>query len=199
MRRAAVVISLSSSGEWTAARSVMGMSKPRSMHGGRTLEQADSGPRHPHKDQHGRRDGDGESLGAAEGQRFGDQLADGDVEVGDEGKADRHGSDGSRMCVNLCMGRRLRQQVDPAEDDVGGQRLADPADRQRARGDAQLNGGQEVLELVLKAANGARAGNLGGEKLLDARVAGADHGELGGHKESVGQNQHGDGDNLEKR
>ena len=99
----------------------------------------------------------------------------------------------SRVC------RRLRQQVDPAEDNIGGQRFADPANSQRAESDAELDGGEEVLKLVLKAPNGARAGNLGGEKLLDARIAGADHGEFGGHKEGVGQNQHGDGDNLEKR
>ncbi len=93
----------------------------------------------------------------------------------------------------------MRQQVDPAEDDAGGQRFADPADSQRAQSDAELNRGQKVLEFALKAPYGPRAGDLGGEKLLDARVAGADHRELGGHKEGVGQNQHGDGDNLEKR
>src|ERR1700733_4740388 len=52
---------------------------------------------------------------------------------------------------------------------------------------------------MLKASNGPRARNLGGEQLLDAGVAGAHHGKFGGHKEGVGQNQHGDGDNLEKR
>ena len=62
-----------------------------------------------------------------------------------------------------------------------------------------MDGGQEVLKLMLKATNGARTGNLGGEQLLDAGVAGADHGKFGGHKEGVGQNQHGDGDDLEKR
>jgi hypothetical protein len=68
-----------------------------------------------------------------------------------------------------------------------------------AESDAELDGGEEVLKLLLKATNGPCAGNLGGEELLDAGVAGADHGKFGGHKESVGQNQHGDGDNLEKR
>jgi len=51
----------------------------------------------------------------------------------------------------------------------------------------------------LETPHSARAGDLGGEKLLDAGIAGADHRKFGGHKEGVGQNQHGDGDNLEKR
>ena len=94
---------------------------------------------------------------------------------------------------------RLRQQVDPAQNNAGGQRLADPADGQGAQRHAELNSRQEVLQIVLQAPHGACSRDLGGEELLDAGVAGADHGEFGGHKEGIGQNQHGDGDNLEKR
>jgi hypothetical protein len=62
-----------------------------------------------------------------------------------------------------------------------------------------LDSRQEVLEIVLEPSNGASARNVSGEKLLDARIAGAHHREFGGHKEGIGQNQHGDSDNLEKR
>ena len=167
--------------------------------GRRPFEEADSRPGDAHEDEHGRRNSHCESLCAPQGKRFGNQFANGDVEVCDECEPHSDRRHGGYVCVNRCMIRRLRQQVDPAKDNPGGQRLADPADRQRAQRDAKLHGRQEVLKFALQASYGSRAGNLGGEKLLDAGVARTDHRKLGGHKEGVGQNQHGDGDNLEKR
>jgi hypothetical protein len=87
---------------------------------------------------------------------------------------------------------------EPAEED-GGQRFADPAEGQRAERDAELDGGKEVVEVLLQAADGAGSGNAGGQHLLDAGVADGDQGELGGHKEGVGQNEHGHGDKLQQR
>ena len=51
----------------------------------------------------------------------------------------------------------------------------------------------------MQAADGAGSGDAGGDHLLDAGVAHGDEGELGGDKESVGQNQDGYGDDLEQR
>jgi hypothetical protein len=62
-----------------------------------------------------------------------------------------------------------------------------------------LNGRQKILEIVLKASNSPGARDVGGKQLLDARIAGAHHREFSGHKKGIGQNQHGDSDNLEKR
>jgi hypothetical protein len=102
------------------------------------------------------------------------------------------------MRVHLRVGNRVREEVDPAEHEVCCHRLAYPANSEGAEGDAELNCRQEVLNVMLKAADGACAGNLVGEELFDAGIASADEGEFSGHKEGVGQNQHSDGDNLEK-
>ena len=83
--------------------------------------------------------------------------------------------------------------------DGGGQRFADPAQGQRAEGDAELHGGKKVVQVALQAADGAGSGDAGGEHLLDAGVADGDQGELGGHKEGVGQDEQAHGDKLEQR
>jgi hypothetical protein len=97
------------------------------------------------------------------------------------------------------LGKRVRQQIDPAENNAGSKGFSDPADGQGAESDAELDSGKKVFEFVLQAADSAGAWDLGGEKLFDAGVAGADHSEFGGHKEGVCQDQHGDGDNLKNR
>ena len=89
--------------------------------------------------------------------------------------------------------------VEPAEENGGGERLAEPAEGQRAEGDAELDGGKKVVQILLQAADGAGSGDAGGEHLLDAGVADGDQRELGGHKEGVGQNEHGHGDKLQQR
>jgi hypothetical protein len=166
--------------------------------GGRALEEAHGGAGQGHEEEHGRRHGDGEGLGAAQGERLGHQFADHHVEVGDDGEADDDGGDGGHVGIGMGMGRGLGQSGDPAEKDGGGQRFADPAQSQRAERDAELHGGEKVVQIALQAANGARSGDLGGEHLLDAGVADGDQGELGGHKEGVGQNEQGHGDKFEQ-
>ncbi len=91
------------------------------------------------------------------------------------------------------------QSAHPAHEGGGGQWFADPAQGQGAEGDAELDGGEKVVQIALQAADGAGAGNGVGEHLLDAGVADGDQGELGGHKEGVGQNEQADGDVLEQR
>ena len=157
MRRAAVAISLSSSGEWTWARSVMGISKPRSIDGGRDLQQAHRGTGQRHEDQHRRGNGHGQRLGAAQRQRLGHQFADHHVEIGDEGKAQRDGGD-VRINLRDGPGVAAERSSQPSKNG-GGQRFADPAQSQRAQGDAKLHGGQKVVEAALQAADGARSGH----------------------------------------
>ena len=79
---------------------------------------------------------------------------------------------------------------------MGGDGFADPAEGEGAEGDAKLNGGEEAVEISLEAANGAGAGNAGGDHLFDAGVAHGDERELGGYEESVGQDKDGYGDDL---
>ena len=160
--------------------------------GCRYLEQADGGAGEGHEDQHGRRNGDSESLGAAQGQRLGHQFADDDMEVGDEGKAKGDGGD-------VCVEAGVRQAAKPTMKDGGGERLAEPAEGQRTEGDAKLHGGQKLVEAELQAADSARSGDVGGQHLFDAGFADGDQRKLGGHKESVGQDEHGHGDKFEQR
>src|ERR1035437_5073647 len=163
--------------------------------GGRVFKEADGGAGQGHEEEHGRGDGDGESLGAAQGEGFGDEFADHYVEVSDEGEAEGDGDDvGVDEGVSLGEG----QCANPSHEGGGGQRLADPAEGQGAEGDAELDGGEKVVQIALQAADGAGAGDGGGQHLLDAGVADGDQGELGGHKEGVGQNEQADSDELEQ-
>src|ERR1035437_5496989 len=163
--------------------------------GGGVFKEADGGAGQGHEEEHGRGDGDGESLGAAQGEGFGDEFADHYVEVSDEGEAEGDGDDvGVDEGVSLGEG----QCAHPSHEGGGGQRLADPAEGQGAEGDAELDGGEKVVQIALQAADGAGAGDGGGQHLLDAGVADGDQGELGGHKEGVGQNEQADSDELEQ-
>ena len=114
------------------------------------------------------------------------------MEVGDDGEANDHGAD---VGVNDGVG----QVFDPAVDHFGGYRFADPAQGEAAEGDAELDCGEEAVEVLLEAADGAGSGDSGSNELLDAGVAHGDEGELGSHKEGVGQDEDGHGDDLEKR
>ena len=161
MRRAAVAMSLSSSGEWTGAVGD-GNIKSAQNDGSRALEKADGGTGQGHEDQHGRGNGQGQSLGAAQGQRLGDQFADHYIKVGDQGKAEDHGGHRGHMGIGLGMGLSYRQSAEPAHQNRSGQRLAQPAEGQRAERDAKLHGGQKVVQILLQAAHRACSRNAGG-------------------------------------
>ena len=97
------------------------------------------------------------------------------------------------------MGRRVRQQLHPSQEDAGHQRFADPTEGQRTEGHAELYSGQKIVQFMLEAAHGAGAGNAVGQQLLDACVADGNQREFRGHEEAVGQDQHGDGDAFTSR
>ena len=187
MRRAAVAMSLSSSGEWTA---------PSCDHRGaeelqdelrRAIHEADGGAGEGDEEVHRAGDGDGDLFGLAEGEGFGDELAEQDVEIGDQGEAQHDGDDGDQVGVEGGVGDGL----EPASKEAGDDGFADPAEGEAAEGDAELDGGEKVVEVLLEAADGARSEDVLGDELLDAGFADADQGELGGHKEAVGQDEQG--------
>ncbi len=159
---------------------------------GGPAEQADRGTGDGDEDQHGRRHGYGKRLSPLKGERLGHQLAGDDVEISDERKAQNHSDD---VTVEL----RVRQRAEPAAEQRSGQRLAQPAESQRAQRDAELDCGEQVFKVALKAAYGFRAGDAGLKKLLDARFANGDERELGGHEVGVGQDEHGHGNRLEEQ
>ena len=68
----------------------------------------------------------------------------------------------------------------------------------RAEGDAELDGGEEVVEVLLEAADGACSEDILGDELLDAGFADADESELGGDEEAVGEDEERDGDGAKE-
>ncbi len=156
-------------------------------------------PDQRHKEKHGRGHSDGQCLGAAQRQRFGHQFAHHNVKIGNDSKAQRYGAGGRNVGVNMSRSGTNRQHIEPAQKDARCQRLADPAQRQRAEGDAELHSGQKVVQFPLQTPHGAGSGNTGSQHLLDPRIPDRDQREFGGHKEAVGQNQHGYSDKLKQR
>jgi len=61
--------------------------EPTQNDGGGAFKQAHGGSHQGHEDEHGRGDSDGESLGTAQGEGLGNEFADHDMEVGNEGEA----------------------------------------------------------------------------------------------------------------
>ena len=78
-----------------------------------------------------------------------------------------------------------------AQDDLGDGGLADPAEREAGERDAELHGGQELVDGVLELEHGASAGPAERDELLDARLPNADESELRGDEETVGQDEKG--------
>jgi hypothetical protein len=87
----------------------------------------------------------------------------------------------------------------PTEQNAGREGLTDPSESQGTKRDAELDGGKKVVEILLEGAYGTGSWDACGEHLLNARVANGNQGELRGHKEGVGQNEHGDSDKLQER
>ncbi len=63
--------------------------------------------------------------------------------------------------------------------------FADPAQSEAGDGDAKLHGVENVVELLMKLLDGARADAVGRNHLLQPRLADADQSEFGGHEERV--------------
>ena len=148
------------------------------------------------EDVHGAGDGEGDAFGALEGEGLGDEFAEEDFEVGDEREGD---DDGDGVGVDDGVGGRTWSQLlGEVEDDVGDGGFADPAEGEAGDGDAELDGGEELVDGVLELEGGAGAGAAEGDELLDAGLADADEGELGGDEEAAGQDEEGHHDHAEE-
>ena len=159
---------------------------------GGDVHQLDGGAGHADEDVDGAGDGEGDALGALQGERLRDELAEEDLEVGDEAEGYDDGDGvGVQELVRGAAGEP-RQVREAAEDGFCYGRLAEAAEGQRGEGDAELHGGEELVDVVLEAEGGAGAGAVELDELLDAGLADADEGELGGHKEGVRQDEEGD-------
>ncbi len=75
MRRVAVAMSFSSSGEWTAPSPRRGARKSLRDDGSGGVQQLDDGAGDADEDVHWARDGQCDAFGALEGERLGDEFA----------------------------------------------------------------------------------------------------------------------------
>ena len=132
-------------------------------------------------------------LGVLQGDGLGDDLAQDDVHVGDDGEGKDAGQGvGEERGVGQARQRYFEQ--------AGHGLFADPAQGEAGHGDADLNAVEDLVELVVQLADGARADASLLDELLEAGVADADQGVLAGGKESVGghQQDHGDDPHEDK-
>ena len=76
--------------------------------------------------------------------------------------------------------------------------LTNPAKGEAGNGNAELYGGEELVDGVFELEGGAGAGASEGDQLLDASLADTNQGELRGHKETCGQDEEGHHDHAEE-
>ncbi|MNN01026.1 hypothetical protein D3C81_1136330 [compost metagenome] len=124
-----------------------------------------------------------QQLGLADGPGLGRQLADHDVQVGND---EERGEERDPVDDLLRLNADGRQQ---RFEQLGEGRLADPAEAEGGQGDAELAGGKIGVELVVHLAqDGAAPAVLFGDGLHAGRAQ-LDHGELGGNEEAVEQDE----------
>ncbi len=139
-------------------------------------------PRHRHKDEHGAGHGQRDALTAVQRQRLGDQFAQYDQQVCDEEERNQHAE-------GVGVGGAVWQALEGVFENGGQRRFADPAEAQAGQRNAKLDGRQEVVEMLMQPQHLAGAKAAGIDHLLDSRIADADQGEFGRHKESVRRHQ----------
>jgi hypothetical protein len=127
-------------------------------------------------------------------EALGGKFAQNDVQGGD----DREGTDNRDG-----VGARHR----PIAGQAGEQRfeqlrqrgLADPAERERRDGDAELRRRQVGVEMIERALQGGGVHAAPRDQLGDAAATNGDEGELGGDEEAVGEHQQHDRHNTQGR
>ena len=158
---------------------------------GGAVEQADEWTGETDENFHGPGNTESHLVGAAESERFWDELAEENDNVGDEGEGQR---DGGEVRVEAGVGKAGHGLLEEGGDSG----LAEPAHGEAAEGDPELDGGKEIAQILLEAADDARAGTVFLNELLNARFADADQSELRRDEETVGEDQHDDGDAVEE-
>ena len=157
--------------------------------GGGSVHQSHAGAGHTDEDIHGAGDGEGDAFGALQSEGLGDEFSKEDFKVGDDAEGDDDcGGVGVDADVRRDRGKKAVSEVVERGGDGG---LADPAEGEAGEGYAELDGGKEVVHVVLELEDGAGAGSALGDELLDAGLADADESELGCDEEAVGQDEEG--------
>ena len=117
-------------------------------------------------------------LGALQGNRLGNYLAEDDNHVGDQHEGNH---DGNTVRIEPGVGQRQEERLQNAGH--GG--LADPAQRQAGHGDAELHGVEDMVELLMELVDGTRADAVRRDHLLQSRFAHVHQGEFSSHEERV--------------
>ena len=86
-----------------------------------------------------------------------------------------------RRDPGACLRKERKERLDQAGD----RRLADPAQRQAGQGDAQLRGGDRVVQMFDRAQDRGSAGAAVVDHLVNAGAAHRHQGKLGRHEECV--------------
>lgn len=155
---------------------------------GGAIEHPDGGLEDDVKKVQRRADGERGLKRLADRERLWHELAQHDVEEGDDAvgqEVGRAGDDGLTLNAEV-KEHRLNEPID--------KRLADAAEGNAGQGNAELGGGEVAIQVMhLMAGEGSAAATLvdGG---LELRTADLDDGELGSHKKGIEQNEEEDGE-----
>src|SRR5580692_1860058 len=182
--RLAVTMSLSSSGEWMApprrvsfapnTRNTRPPERPMKKHGTSQSE----------KCFHGCGDGQSDLLGALQGQRLRNQLAEDHVHVRDQAEGDH---DRDRVGVDRHVRKALHELQ--AAYQAGHHGFANPAKGQADDCDAQLDAVDHLVEIRMQPLDHAGADASGADELLNAGIADADQGKFRSGEEGIGCHQ----------
>ena len=152
---------------------------------GRAVEHVDEWRHHP-REEHQRSDHPAtHGFRSGEGDRFGSQLAQYDVQEGDH--EERHRDPGTG--VDRAYRRLDAHHMEHAIHQHGDRRLADPAERQRGERDTELSARDVPVELTQGTLHHLCAAVPLGRHLVDAAPADCHQRKLGCNEEGVEQNQ----------
>ena len=133
---------------------------------------------------HGCGNGQGDLLGALQGESLRHEFAEQHVQVSDQAESD---GDGDGVGINGGVGYAVNELE--ALDQAGDHGLADPAQGEADHGDAELDAVDDFVEAAVQALHDARADASRFDELLNAGIAHAHQGKLSRSEESIGRHQ----------
>ena len=157
---------------------------------GGAVEDPDRQRHHPGERHQRCRDPAAHFFGVEEGERLGHQLAQDDVQDGDDGERDRDGQRRGSRSWPWWAGASWNAAL----DDVGQGRFAHPAQAQGGQGDPELGGRDVPVERLNRAAGKPSFAVAGPAHLVQPRAARAHQGELRRDEERVGEHEEQDGE-----
>ena len=146
------------------------------------VEHPDKGAHDASKEHHGERDREEDALHVGNRHRLRRQLAEHDVERGDEGKGNR---ERNRVPDLVRQPHVLRR----GQNQHGNRRLAHPAEAERGERDAELCHGQRGVEVIGQLLGVFRTADALGDQRLKARRADLDAAEFRRDEEAVHKDQ----------